>query len=115
MRRARAATALNGYTLDTQSTGFLWAEFQTPISAGSYTGNFQYDSAIGWQTAIVGLKPRVPPPPTPVITSTPANPTNQTSASFSFTDTQAGVSFVCQLDGSAFSSLLQSGQLLWPR
>jgi hypothetical protein len=99
-----AATALNGYTLDAQSTGFLWAEFQTPISAGSYTGNFRYDSAIGWQTSIVGLKPRVPPPPTPVITSTPTNPTNQTSASFSFTDTQAGVSFLCQLDGSTFSA-----------
>jgi hypothetical protein len=98
------ATALNGYTLDAQSTGFLWAEFQTPTSAGSYTGNFQYDSAVGWQTAIVGLQPRVAPPPTPVITSTPANPTNQTSASFSFTDTQAGVSFVCQLDGSAFGA-----------
>src|SRR4029077_14991368 len=51
------ATALNSYTLDTQSTSFLWAESQTPISAGSYTGNFQYDSAMGWQTAIVGLKP----------------------------------------------------------
>ena len=36
--------------------------------------------------------------------SAPANPTNQTSASFSFTDTEAGVSFLCQLDGSAFSA-----------
>ena len=41
---------------------------------------------------------------TPTITSTPANPTNQTSASFSFTDTETGVSFLCQLDGSAFSA-----------
>ena len=98
------ATALNGYTLDTQSTSFLWAESESPISAGSYTGDFQYDSAIGWQTAIVGVKPHSPVPPTPVITSTPTNPTNQTSASFSFTDTQAGVSFLCQLDGSAFSA-----------
>jgi large repetitive protein len=97
------ATALNGYTLDTQSTSFLWAESQSPISAGSYAGDFQYDSAIGWQTAIVGLKPHSTAPPAPTITSTPANPTNQTSASFSFTDTQAGVSFLCQLDGSAFS------------
>jgi len=62
-----SATALNGYTLDTESTSFLWAESKTPISAGSFTGNFQYDSAIGWQTAIVGVKPRIPPPPTPVI------------------------------------------------
>ena len=97
------ATALGGYTLDTQqSTSFLWAEFKTALSAGTYTGQFQYNSAIGWQTAIVGLKP----PGSvvqPVLTTTPANPTNQTSASFSFTDTQTGVSFLCQLDGSAFS------------
>jgi large repetitive protein len=98
------ATALNGYTLDTQSTSFLWAESLSPISAGSYTGDFQYDSAIGWQTAIVGVKPHTTAPPTPVITSTPANPTSQSSASFSFTDTQTGVSFLCQLDGVGFSA-----------
>ncbi len=98
------ATALNGYTLDTQSTSFLWAESQTPISAGSYTGDFQYDSSIAWQTAIVGLKLHSTAPPTPVITSTPANPTNQTGASFSFSDTEAGVSFLCQLDGGTFSA-----------
>src|ERR1022692_1232765 len=55
------ATALNGFTLDTQSTSYLWAESETPISAGSYTGDFQYDSAIGWQTAIVALKPWLGP------------------------------------------------------
>src|SRR6185437_12456739 len=93
------ATAVNGYTLDSQSTSFLWAESQTPSSAGSYTGAFQYDSAIGWQTAIVGVKPHSTAPPTPVITSSPANPTNQTSASFSFSDSETGVSFLCQLDG----------------
>ena len=51
------ATALDGYTLDAQSTSFLWAESQTALTASSYTGNFQYDTAIGWQTAIVGLQP----------------------------------------------------------
>jgi hypothetical protein len=99
-----SATALGGYTLDAQqSTTFLWAEYETALSAGNYTGQFQYDSAIGWQTAIVGLKP----PGSvvqPVLTATPANPTNQTAASFSFTDTQTGVSFLCQLDGSGFSA-----------
>jgi hypothetical protein len=98
------AMALGGYTLDAQqSTTFLWAEYETALSAGNYTGQFQYDSAIGWQTAIVGLKP----PGSvvqPVLTATPANPTNQASASFSFTDTQTGVSFLCQLDSSAFST-----------
>ena len=55
------ATALNGFTLDNQSTSYLWAESQSPISAGSYTGDFQYNSAIGWQTAIVALKPSLGP------------------------------------------------------
>src|SRR6202007_1095737 len=46
----------------------------------------------------------IPAPPTPVITSTPSNPSNQTSASFGFTDTQSGVSFLCQLDTNAFTA-----------
>jgi hypothetical protein len=98
------ASAVNGYALDSQSTSFLWAESETPISAGSYTGTFQYDSAIGWQTAVVGIKPHTTAPPTPVITSQPANPTNQTGAGFTFSDTQTGVSFLCQLDGNGFST-----------
>ena len=51
-----AATALSGYTLDPQSSIYLWAESQPVVAAGSYTGHFQYDSAIAWQTAVVGLK-----------------------------------------------------------
>ena len=42
-------------------------------------------------------------PPRPTITSKPADPTNQTAASFGFTDTEAGVTFLCQLDGSALT------------
>jgi hypothetical protein len=96
------ATAVNGYTLDTQSTSFLWAESEGPFSAGSYAGDFRYDSSIAWQTAIVGMKPRSVAPPTPIITAMPGNPTNQTNASLSFSDTQSSVSFLCQLDSSGF-------------
>jgi hypothetical protein len=96
------ATAVNGYTLDTQSTSFLWAESESPFSAGSYAGDFQYDSSIAWQTAIVGMKPRSVAPPSPIITAMPGNPTNQTNASFSFSDTQSSVSFLCQADSSGF-------------
>ena len=42
-------------------------------------------------------------PPAPTITAKPANPTNITSASFSFTDALAGVSFQCSLDNVAFA------------
>ena len=51
------ATAIDGYTLDAGSTSYLWAESETAVASGSYTGDFQYDSAIGWETAVVGLKP----------------------------------------------------------
>ncbi len=60
------ATAIDGYTLDASSTSYLWAETETAASAGAYTGDFQYDASIGWQTAVVGLKPA----------SGPAAPTN---------------------------------------
>ena len=100
------ASTFGGYTLDPQSVGFLWAESQGPVPAGSYTSLFDYDSAIGWQTAVVGVLPSngAAPPPAPAITSSPANPTNQTSASFSFSDTQTGVTFLCQLDTAAFTA-----------
>ena len=55
------ATAADGYTLDSSSTSFLWAETQTAPSTGSYTGQFEYSAAIGWQTAIVGLQPLAVP------------------------------------------------------
>lgn len=43
-------------------------------------------------------------PPAPTITAKPANPTAQTTASFSFSDTVSGATFVCSLDGSAFTA-----------
>jgi large repetitive protein len=42
----------------------------------------------------------VPPPP-PTIQG-PPNPTNSTSASFTFSDSEAGVTFACRLDASGF-------------
>jgi hypothetical protein len=45
-----------------------------------------------------------PPPPAPTITSAPPARTAATTATFSFTDTKAGVSFQCSLDGAAFAS-----------
>jgi hypothetical protein len=45
-----------------------------------------------------------PSVPTPTITSGPADPTNQTSATFTFTDSQAGVTFQCTLDGSPWTA-----------
>jgi hypothetical protein len=43
-------------------------------------------------------------PPDTSITSSPANPTNATGASFSLSSTEAGSTFECELDGGGFSS-----------
>ncbi|HEY4356612.1 MAG TPA: choice-of-anchor D domain-containing protein [Acidobacteriaceae bacterium] len=43
-------------------------------------------------------------PATPVILTNPANPTAVTSATFTFSDTQAGVTFVCSIDSLAFNA-----------
>jgi len=43
------------------------------------------------------------PPPAPTITAKPTNPTNSTSASFTYTDTQTVTSYQCSLDGAAFA------------
>ena len=49
------ATAQDSWTLDPASVSFLWAEYMASSIAGAYYGHFLYDSAIGWQTAIVGI------------------------------------------------------------
>jgi len=41
-------------------------------------------------------------PAAPTITGEPTNPTISTMATFTFTDSQAGVSFLCSLDGAAY-------------
>src|SRR5439155_18865239 len=43
-------------------------------------------------------------PPAPTIGAGPADPTNATTASFSFSDTEPGVTFECRLDGGGYSS-----------
>ncbi|MGB8985332.1 MAG: Ig-like domain-containing protein [Candidatus Sulfotelmatobacter sp.] len=50
------ASALDDYILDKQSPTFLWGESKNALAGGSYASHFRYDTAIGYQTAIVGIK-----------------------------------------------------------
>jgi hypothetical protein len=45
----------------------------------------------------------------PTITARPADPANQTSAHFTYSDPQSGVSYQCQLDNAAFNSCPAGG------
>jgi hypothetical protein len=47
--------------------------------------------------------------PAPTITSAPASPTTQTSAHFTYTDSQAGVTYKCQIDNGAASACAATG------
>ena len=44
------------------------------------------------------------PPPAPTFNARPDNPTLETSARFSFSDGEAGVTFQCGVDGAAFAT-----------
>ncbi len=46
------------------------------------------------------------PPPTPSIDSGPTGATNSTGAGFAFSSTEAGVSFLCQLDGGGYAGCI---------
>ncbi|MFN8062863.1 MAG: Calx-beta domain-containing protein [Vicinamibacterales bacterium] len=58
-----SASALAGgsFTLDPQSTGFLWAETLTSQAGGAIAAQFTYSSPIGWQAAVVGLNASAAP------------------------------------------------------
>jgi Bacterial Ig domain len=50
------ASSVDGYTLDGQSTPFLWGESKIALADGSYTSHFRYDTATGYQTVVVGIR-----------------------------------------------------------
>jgi hypothetical protein len=73
------------------------------LALGSHSFSVQANDAAGNVSAATSYAWSIVPP-TPTITAKPANPTSQTSASFSFTDTLAGVTYVCALDTTTFTA-----------
>jgi hypothetical protein len=78
----------------------------SPVSAGQHSfqvraldpNNFLSPASVySWTVTGVAVTP-------PTITSGPGHITSATTAAFSFTDTQAGATFLCSLDGAAFTA-----------
>ena len=67
------------------------------VKARDAAGNESGSASYGWTVDALA-------PPSPTIDSGPSDPSNSTSASFSFSDSESGVSFRCQLDGGAVSA-----------
>src|SRR5947209_16772341 len=61
---------------------------------------------VGW---FVSAALAAPKPPAPTITHSPADPTTSSSASFTYTDTQTGVTFKCARDGAALAPCPSAG------
>jgi hypothetical protein len=88
------ASALDGYILDRQSSPFLWGESKTALAAGSYSSHFRYDTAIGYQTAIVGIKTAT----LPVAVSQAIKTVRFTPVGISFSESSPkGLSLTCRL------------------
>jgi len=84
-------------TSPTTYTGLSGGPHNFQIKAKDAAGNLSNAATYNWVINSVG-------PPAPVITSAPAYLTNDDTATFAFTDSQAGVSFQCSLDGGTFTA-----------
>ena len=74
------------------------------VKARDQAGNVSSPASYTWTIATAA-------PPTPTFDSTPEDPSNSTSATFSFSDTQPGVSFECSLDGASFDGCTSPASL----
>jgi hypothetical protein len=76
-----------------------------PLSQGLHNFNVRARNSVGYLSAPTTFSWRVDrtPPPAPTLTSKPADPTNQRTATFSFADAESGVSYLCRLDDAAFA------------
>ena len=125
-----AADAVSHYSVYRTDQWFSWPWFST-FGPTAYTDSFDVVNGTPYcyqvtatnsagesvRTAPVCATPTALPPPSahtvtppppaippaPRITAHPAGASTQTAATFTFTDSQAGIRFKCRLDGSGFS------------
>ena len=78
----------------------------TALAAGTHTFAVKAVDAAGNESPSASRTWTIDltPPPTPALESAPPNVTASTAASFVFTDDDATASYLCRLDGAAFSA-----------
>ena len=100
-----------GTTFQCRLDGGAWVSCTSPVIYGPL-GEGDHTFAVKATDAAKNTGPAatyswsidLTPPPSPTITASPANPSNSSSPSFAFSDTEAGVHFQCQLDGGGFTT-----------
>jgi myo-inositol-hexaphosphate 3-phosphohydrolase len=73
------------------------------VRAKDPAGNFDQSPAT-WDWTITSSPPSDTTPPDTTITSGPPTPTTSTSASFTFTASESGSTFLCELDAGTFAA-----------
>ena len=86
------------------SSGAYSLNASAPLTSGTYTAQAEQSdlTSTGSSSANTFTVDAVAPP-VPTIESAPTNPSSSSSASFSFSNPEAGVGFLCRLDGAAFA------------
>lgn len=74
------------------------------VADGAHVLKARATDAAGNQTLSAGVSVTVDNAPNTTILSKPANPTNLTSASFTFNSNQTGSTFECNLDGAGYAA-----------
>lgn len=97
LRHVRTDTTGWNYALSLPPNGV----YDLHVVATDALGNTTVPNRDVRTTFSIGLPP---PPPAPVITGAPDNPTSSSDAEFTFSDSQRGVTFLCSLDGGAFAT-----------
>jgi hypothetical protein len=93
-------------TLTTTQAGGSWSVTAATLPQGTYTAQAQQTDTAGNTGASSANTFTIDTtaPPLPTITSTPVNPSNSPNATFTFSDSEAGVSFLCRIDAVTFSA-----------
>src|SRR5206468_2115612 len=95
--------SLNGAAYAACTSPKTYGSTSAPLANGSYTFRVEASDKTGHLSSPASYSWVVDrtAPPAPSITAKPSSPTSATSASFSFSDSEAGVSFLCSLDAAA--------------
>jgi hypothetical protein len=131
IQQASTARYWNGSAFSGSSQSFVTATLASPNASsttwaygftsagfpadGTYTVSVRATDTLGHQTAAAGDVTATfvidrTPPPAPALTGAPSNPSTSTSATFTYTDSESGVSFRCSLDGSSYKACASGGQ-----
>ena len=96
------ASATESLRIPTGTTSWSLALTAASMADGSYTvRTYATDAAGNVSTTTTTFTMDTTPPPVPSIGAVPSGTTASSTASFTFSDTEAGVTFLCSMDGGA--------------